>query len=99
MIEQLDPNLLREARLGAGELSEATLEGHLAVPPTAAGTLPPTDAATPRSAAPSTRGVPRVPLKSERPRPPFESDYQAFMGHQVLKALVAQGAQTAARAK
>ena len=90
VIEQLDPNLLREARLGAGELSEATLVGHLAVPPTLAGAQAPAEAAAPQAGASPARGVPRVPLKSERPRPPFESDYQAFMGHQVLKALIAQ---------
>lgn len=97
VIEQLDANLLREARLGAGELSEASLAGHLAVPPTvasAAAELP----VTPPPGAPS-RGAPRAPLKSERPRPPFESDYQAFMGHQVLKALIAQSAQATAKPK
>ena len=94
VIEQLDPNLLREARLGSGELSEATLAGHLAVPVSAAA---PSDAPAPGPAQP--RGVPRVPLKSERPRPPFESDYQAFMGHQVLKALIAQSAQTVSKPK
>jgi carboxyl-terminal processing protease len=100
MIEQLDANLLREARLGAGELSEATLAGHLAVPPTVT-SLPPETPAKPPVAAgtPQSRDMPRVPIKSERPRPPFESDYQAFMGHQVLKALVAQSAQATAKPK
>jgi carboxyl-terminal processing protease len=99
MIEQLDANLLRDARLGAGELSEASLTGHLAVPPTIAGSPPEPPAKPTAAETPQPRGTPRVPLKSERPRPPFESDYQAFMGHQVLKALIAQSTQATAKPK
>lgn len=94
VIEQLDANLLREARLGSGEYSEAALARHLAVPELAR------DAAqkNPGGAAPAAgpnappRTAPRAPRVTERPLPPFESDYQAFMGHQVLKALIAQSA-------
>jgi len=84
VIEQLDANLLREARLGAGEYSEAALARHLAVPELAS------DKAAPAGAP--ARTAPRAPRTTERPLPPFESDYQAFMGHQVLKALIAQAA-------
>lgn len=95
VIQQLDPAVLHEARLGAGEFSEATLAGHLAVPvnpdsenvtPAARDAVP--DAST-VSARPA-RTVPRTPLKGVGARPALEDDYQAFMGHQVLKALIAE---------
>lgn len=92
-IEQLDPAVLREARLGTGEFSEAALSGHLAVP---ASVVVNTDSApqprssrSPSQPAPE-RSAPRAPLKTTGARPALESDYQAFMGHQVLKALIAQ---------
>jgi carboxyl-terminal processing protease len=91
VIEQLDANVLREARLGSGEFSEATLAGHLAVPG-----APEAKAAAPNDVAPRARNTPRAPAQGERARPTFESDYQAFMGHQMLKALVAQAAHAAA---
>jgi carboxyl-terminal processing protease len=95
VIEQLDANVLREARLGATEYSEAALARHLNGPEasrTAVGEGGSAPAAKPSSssAAPA-RTAPRLPRVTERPLPPFESDYQAFMGHQVLKALIAQG--------
>jgi carboxyl-terminal processing protease len=92
VIEQLDPKVLREARLGSGEYSEATLTGHLAVPQTRLEPRPQTAGtagATAATSAPA-RIAPRGPRATERALPPFESDYQAFMGHQVLKALIAQ---------
>jgi carboxyl-terminal processing protease len=90
VIEQLDPNVLREARLGSGEFSEATLAGHLAVPGAPEG-----QASSPAGAPARTRTAPRAPAQSEQARPSFESDYQAFMGHQMLKALIAQAAHPA----
>jgi carboxyl-terminal processing protease len=95
VIEQLDSNLLREARLGAGEYSEAALARHLAVPEVARESEQ--RKASEKPAAPGAPGAPartapRGPRVTERPLPPFESDYQAFMGHQVLKALIAQAA-------
>jgi carboxyl-terminal processing protease len=96
VIEQLDANVLREARLGATEYSEAALARHLNVPDAsrAAGDGANAPATPPKSGSGSTppaRTAPRLPRVGERPLPPFESDYQAFMGHQVLKALIAQG--------
>jgi carboxyl-terminal processing protease len=84
-IEQLDAKVLREARLGSGELTEASLVGHLAVPSATASAPPP-------SIGNASRAAPRAPAASERARPAFEDDYQAFMGHQVLNALIAQRA-------
>jgi carboxyl-terminal processing protease len=81
-IEQLDPNVLKEARLGAGEVSEASLAGHLG---NAAGPLPTTAPANAQD-----RKQPKQPGGAEERRPAFEDDYQAFMGHQVLRALLAQ---------
>ncbi|MET0390988.1 MAG: S41 family peptidase, partial [Polyangiales bacterium] len=91
-IEQLDPGVLREATMGGGDFSEATLAGHLATPVTP--DLGGKPAVSPTQQPVSPRTLPRLPLKLERARPPFESDYQAFMGHQVLKALIAQSAGT-----
>jgi carboxyl-terminal processing protease len=100
-IEQLDPTVLRDARLGNGEFSEAALAGHLAVP-VSPETREVTDANRAQTAAgraaggtpvnpPSpTRTVPRAPVGNTGARPTLENDYQAFMGHQVLKALIAQ---------
>jgi carboxyl-terminal processing protease len=78
MIEQLDAKLLREARLGAGEITEASLAGHLAVNAPAA-SAPQQPRTTPRAAAPGAAA-----------QPDFDGDYQAFMGHQILKALIIQ---------
>jgi carboxyl-terminal processing protease len=88
VIEQLDANLLKEARLGSGEYSEAALTGHLAVPETKLDNTPASPSS--KNAGAPSRIAPRGPRAGERPLPPFESDYQAFMGHQVLKALIAQ---------
>ena len=101
VIQQLDPAVLREARLGDGELSEAALVGHLAVPmepDTTIANSPARDSVrvpTPANSAPA-RMVPRAPLKNTGARPALEDDYQAFMGHQVLKALVAERRATSA---
>ena len=92
VIEQLDAKVLQEARLGGGEITEASLSGHLAVP------LDGTDETTSQ-----TRGRPGVGesaaskrdgtnTSEARTRPPFQDDYQAFMGHQMLRALIAQRA-------
>jgi carboxyl-terminal processing protease len=89
-IEQLDAKLLRDARLGGSQFSEASLAGHLAVPASATGSSEPAPPAAPALGA-AVRNLPRLPRGGERALPPFESDYQAFMGHQVLKALIAQG--------
>lgn len=85
-IEQLDPNVLRQARSSGSGFSEASLAGHLAMP----------GATEPKAPAPKSapRALPRAPSSAEHARPEFESDYQAFMGHQVLKALIVQAAQS-----
>jgi len=90
VIEQLDTNVLRDARLGSGEFSEASLAGHLAMPANAV--TPPTPAAPAAQSgdASRSRSSARTPAAGEPARPAFESDYQAFMAHQVLKALIAQ---------
>ena len=79
-IEQLDPAVLREARLGKGEVSEATLAGHLGET-----ALPPDPPAPPLQ----DRKTPKGPAGPDEREPPFQDDYQAFMGHQVLRALLA----------
>jgi carboxyl-terminal processing protease len=82
-IEQLDASVLRAARLGSGEVTEASLTGHLAIPGVASNTAP----------APKldqSRAQPRVVAAGQPSRASFEGDYQAFMGHQMLKALIAQ---------
>lgn len=79
LIEQLDPAVLREARLSGGELNEAALSGHLNnenPPPPATGTS-------------ADRQTPKRPAPGEQPQANFPDDYQAFMGHQVLRALIA----------
>jgi carboxyl-terminal processing protease len=80
-IEQLDPAVLREARLGGGEINEAALSGHLgnenAPPP-------------PAASSSADRWTPKQPASADKRLPDFQEDYQAFMGHQVLKALIAQ---------
>ncbi|HKP56415.1 MAG TPA: S41 family peptidase [Polyangiales bacterium] len=83
-IEQLDPAVLREARLGGGEISEAALTGHLG---NANANTPPQPPAASTSAD---RQTPKQPASADKRQPDFQDDYQAFMGHQVLKALVAQ---------
>jgi carboxyl-terminal processing protease len=64
VIAQLDSKLLHEAQLGAGQITEATLENHLA------------------NAKPAADGG--------GSKQPFADDYQAAMGYQVLRALIAQ---------
>lgn len=81
-IEQLDPSVLKEARLGGGQVSEATLSGHLG---NGAGPLP-----SPAPPGTQDRKQPKQPSGTEERKPAFEDDYQAFMGHQVLRALLAQ---------
>jgi carboxyl-terminal processing protease len=96
VIEQLDPNLLRAARLGSGEFTEASLAGHFALPAATGLAVPDalgsgaSPAATTPPAQPRTHA--REPSSAGNAHETFESDYQAFMGHQVLKALIAQGA-------
>jgi carboxyl-terminal processing protease len=101
VIEQLDPELLREARLGSAGLSEAGLVGHLALPvsgvsvassaPTHAAPVA-TPSGTPTITPPPRGAARQQPLPGEAAHAAFETDYQAFMGHQVLKALIAQAA-------
>ena len=79
-IEQLDPAVLREARLGKGEVSEATLAGHLGE------SSIPLDPPPPPA---QDRKTPKSPAGSDERQPAFQDDYQAFMGHQVLRALLA----------
>jgi carboxyl-terminal processing protease len=81
-IDQLDPSLLREARLGASGISEAGLVGHL-------------PDGSPQPAPKSTtsdRFEPRRAGTPDERKPQFEDDYQAFMSHQVLKAVLASPA-------
>jgi len=89
VIEQLDPAVLREARVGKGEFSEATLRGHLAVPAAEGAGGSQTQGSSPQEQAGS-RTAPRQPSAAAGARPALENDYQAFMGHQVLKALISQ---------
>jgi carboxyl-terminal processing protease len=89
-IEQLDAKLLREARLGSGEITEASLTGHLLLP--AAAKTQPTAAPAAASQPPTAGGG--APSTDKRAHAAFVDDYQAFMGHQVLKALIAQRART-----
>jgi carboxyl-terminal processing protease len=79
VVEQLDSKVLHEARLGGGELTEASLEGHLLVGPTppAAPASGQGDRAAPKRAVVGASG------------PTFADDYQAMMAYQVLKALIA----------
>jgi carboxyl-terminal processing protease len=79
VIEQLDTKLLKEAQLGSGEITEASLTGHLAssTPPSAAAPNQP-------------RTTSRATLADTRAHPDFDGDYQAYMGHQILKALIVQ---------
>ena len=90
VIEQLDANLLRQARLGSGEITEASLSGHLAVPPANAGPAAPSGRAVPPTSPAQLPRAPRAPATEAHAHPAFEDDYQAFMGHQMLKALIAQ---------
>jgi carboxyl-terminal processing protease len=80
VIEQLDTKLLKEAQLGSGEITEASLAGHIA------SNAPPSAAAAP--------GQPRTTSRATLPgtpaQPDFDGDYQAFMAHQILKALIVQ---------
>jgi carboxyl-terminal processing protease len=80
VIDQLDPAVLREARLGGGEISEAALTGHLGNE----------NAPPPATSSSADRQAPKQPASPDRRLPDFEEDYQAFMGHQVLRALIAQ---------
>jgi len=104
VIEQLDPAVLRDARVGKGEFSEATLRGHLAVPAAeeasaisgvqsanrAQATVAPQAQSTGTQTQAGSRTAPRQPSAVAGSRPALENDYQAFMSHQVLKALIAQ---------
>jgi carboxyl-terminal processing protease len=80
VIEQLDTKLLKEARLGSGEITEASLAGHLA------SNAPPSAAAAPSQP----RTTSRATLSDTSAQPDFDGDYQAFMAHQILKALIVQ---------
>jgi carboxyl-terminal processing protease len=79
VVEQLDAETWRRARLDGAGLSEASLQGHL---PGANGADVPPSASErePRSTA-------RVPTASSSE--PFADDFQAHMAHQVLQALIA----------
>jgi carboxyl-terminal processing protease len=87
VVEQLDAETWRRARLDGAGLSEAALQGHL---PGAdgPGTAPNTGPREPRSAA-------RLPSSASSSGAPFADDFQAHMAHQVLQALIA--ARTPAR--
>jgi carboxyl-terminal processing protease len=89
VIEQLDTNVLHDARLGSGEFSEASLAGHLSMPTNGAAATAPLTTTT-GGANNKSRSSARTPAPGEPARPAFESDYQAFMAHQVLKALITQ---------
>ncbi len=78
VIEQLDANVLREARLGGDGAGEATLEGHLA------GTLA-TEAVRSKVERTAPRVAPAASADAE-----LSDDYQAQMAHQMLKALLAR---------
>lgn len=80
IVEQLDTKVLREARLGSGEITEASLEGHLLIEPAPAAPATQPARSTPRPAVPGASG------------PAFADDYQATMAYQVLKALMARAA-------
>jgi carboxyl-terminal processing protease len=77
VIEQLDANLLRKARLGSEGAGEALLDGHLR------GSSVPRDLSNqPRTAART--------QASDAGESELVDDYQAQMAHQMLKALLAR---------
>jgi carboxyl-terminal processing protease len=80
-IEQLDPAVLKEAQLGVGQLSEATLTGHLG------GASP--QSLPPEASSSQDRLQPKQPADLSGRQPSFPDDYQARMAHQVLKAILA----------
>jgi carboxyl-terminal processing protease len=77
-VEQLDPGALARLQLGRDDVSEATLKRHLQV-----GDEAPAPERPPR----------RQPRTAPEARAPgaFADDFQARMGHQVLRALIAAG--------
>jgi carboxyl-terminal processing protease len=82
VISQLSTQVLRDAQLGAGQVTEASLQNHLpngASPPVSV-----TPANTARSA--------RTRATADSATGTFSDDYQAAMAHQVLRALIAQRA-------
>jgi carboxyl-terminal processing protease len=87
-IEQLDAAVLKEARLGKGEVSEASRAGHLG---NGDGAVPPEPPPPPAG----DRKTPKAPASTEERQPVFQDDYQAFMGHQVLRALLAHAPRVA----
>lgn len=78
IIDQLDASLLDAARLGRDDISEATLDRHLA-----AGTP------TPPATRATDRGRARAATVDGESDSRFRDDYQLSMAHQVLRALVA----------
>ena len=82
VVDQLDPETWRKARLNGAGLSEAALQGHL--PGSAAGA---SDAASPVRSERDARASARAPASTSLE--PFADDFQAHMAHQVLQALVA----------
>jgi carboxyl-terminal processing protease len=75
-IDQLDAALVQQARLNRDDISESTLDRHLAGQ----------DAAQPTA---GDRNQPRAHVGSEPDGARFRDDYQLAMAHQVLRALIA----------
>lgn len=90
LVQQLDPHRYAEAVLPSGQVTEASLQGH----------LPNRDDATQAPAtAPVPRARPREGANAAAPAgEPFPKDFQARMAHQVLRALIASRAGDDARA-
>lgn len=79
MVEQLDAEVLAEARQGRTEIHEASLEGHLS-----SGQEPPE-----RPSTTPERGQARTGVDgATEATPPFADDYQARMAHQALRAII-----------
>jgi carboxyl-terminal processing protease len=81
VVEQLDAETWRRARLDGAGLSEAALQGHL---PGTAVVSP-----APSPGARELRSNARAPADSGSAGQPFADDFQAHMAHQVLQALIA----------
>jgi carboxyl-terminal processing protease len=95
VIEQLDPELVKKARLSGDEFSEASLSQHLKAQSPAQqaeqlGAQMPAAAPTAASApAPARAARSAEQAAQAHDLPSFADDFQARMAHQVLKALIA----------
>jgi carboxyl-terminal processing protease len=78
LIDQLDASLVRSARLGRDDISEATLDRHLAAGSSGALSMSPPERTQVRAATTGSESDPR-----------FRDDYQLAMSHQMLRALIA----------